>query len=407
MQHHRCLAFATLLIAGPTVAQTETIQIGPTRSGTLLAERIGSQVQIRCTLPGFAVPPTQPWAGGAAYDPILDAVWISDGTSLAAVDHATCSLVCGPMSWPLPQPGAVIVGLEVVESLGEVWILDSAGDLHRARHGCPPLLLSTCSTGLRQTAGRACGGLAVDEVQGFVFYTYSNWTTQSTQVFIAPISAPCLPMLPPLNMINCPTDPPLRAVTGLAVDGCAHHLFFTDGAVSVVMGYLISPFWWGAQPCGVRAILPGPNDPFIGLAVRSRAATSLGTACASTGCAPCPLVHRLANAPNFGNPAFALAIDGVPAGGFAWCLVGVYACSGPGLFLPPLCGPLTTGPLLGVLGPVFTGPGSGCNQVRFTVPVTRAVCGWPYSSQGAILCTSAGLPGTAMTNCLTWTVQSN
>src|SRR5262249_14772172 len=154
----------------------------------------------------------------------------------------------------------------------------------------------------------ATGGLAVDEVNRLVFYSYSNWTTGATTVHVATMANPCQ-IVQTLTAPVCPGVAP-RGITGLGVDAVRRILYLTDGMTTMAGSYIVLPgpmVVFTAQPCCTIAP-PVAGDFYVGLAVRSGRATSVGAPCANGACPACPMVHTLANSPNLGNASFALSL---------------------------------------------------------------------------------------------------
>jgi hypothetical protein len=406
-----CLATAALL-ATALPAQTPNNLIALTRTTPILAQRDHNNcAQLPfCNPPGFPPAPAQLYAGGTAWDPIRNGAWISNGTLLAEVDPNTCNYICPPAPAPLVSPNAVVTGLEMVETLNQVWMLDSFGNLYQMQYACPPIVLSMCNTGLALTATNATGGLAVDEKNRLVFYAYSNWAAATTTIHVATMANPCQ-IMQTFTAVACPGSL-LRSCTGLAVDCCREVLYMTDGILTVAWNYtvLVGPaVAFGLQTCCLLPP-PVPGDTYIGLGVRSGGATPFGPGCANGACPACPMVHSLRNSPNLGNAQFGLDLSGAPLGSLTWCAIGVGPCAGPGLLFPPLCGPLFTGPLLGTLGPVATPAGFGCGGFagfNLPLPMIPAFCGSVLSSQCVTFCITAAGNGTALSNCLSWELQGN
>ncbi|HLQ38773.1 MAG TPA: hypothetical protein VK348_13270 [Planctomycetota bacterium] len=406
------ITLTALGFAAAALAQTPNNLIALTRATPLIAQRDHNTCTPLpvCNPPGFPPAFAQPYAGGTAWDPIRNGVWISNGALLADVDPNTCAYICPPSPAPLVSPNAVVTGLEMLESINQVWMLDSFGNLYQMTYACPPAVTSICNTGLPLTATNATGGLAVDEKNRLVFYTYSNWVTGATQLHIATMGAPCA-TIQVVNVTPCTTGVPLNGVTGLGVDACRQILYLTDGINTMGWTYNVLPgpvLVFGLQTC-CNLPPPAPGDLYVGLAVRSGRATPFGGPCANGVCPLCPMVHTLVNSPNLGNLSFALSLTGAPLGNLAWCNIGGGACS-PNLAFPPLCGPLFTGPSLGLIGPVPTGVGAGCGgsaTFPLALPMIPPLCGAIISSQCIVLCSGGGAIGTSLSNCLSWEIQSN
>lgn len=404
------LLAAVLLAAVELAAQAPNNLIGLTRTTPLLNQRdhnACAQLPF-CAVPGFPPAVAVPYAGGTAWDPMRAGAIISNGQLIAEVDPATCSYICPPSPAPTTSPNALVTGLEVVESLNEVWLLDSFGALVRMNYGCPPVPFSTCNTGLPLTTTNATGGLAVDEKNRFVFYGYSDWTTGLSTIHVAPMAAPCQ-IVQTAAPAPCPLSVPLRGITGLAVDAVAQVLYITDGFQTIGWSYVVGgvAVVFGPQTC---CLLPPPaaGDLMIGLAVRTGRETSVGTSCATGTCPSCPMVHSLRNSPNLGNAAFTLGLDGVPLSSFAICGIGVGPCFTAGPVIAPFCGPiLVQAPLAATLGPVFTAAGAGCTGVAnfgLPLPMNPFFAGLVLSSQCVAFC---GASGNTLSNCISFELQSN
>jgi hypothetical protein len=209
--------------------------------------------------------------------------------------------------------------------------------------------------------------------------------------------------------IACAATPPLRGITGLAVDAGREILFLTDGFQTMSWNYAVAgpSLVFGPQSCcPLPPSLPG--DQWIGLAVRSGRETSTGVACATAGCPACPMTHSLRNSPNLGNAVFALGLDGAPLSSFAVCGLGVGPCLPVGPVVAPFCGPIHVAlPTITTLGPVFTAAGAGCTgTATFGLPLPNnpAFAGLVLSSQCVAFC---GAGGNSMSNCISFELQSN
>lgn len=356
---------------------------------------------LACTPAGFPQMVGLPYQGGTAWDPIRSGAWISNGPVLALVDD-NCNYLCPPMPTPTPAP---ITGLEVVESLNEIWATDANSNLVRMSHACPPAFLGMCNLGIAPTPTRGTSGLAVDEGRGLVFVCAGDWGTGASQLRVSLMGSPCTPFHIQPVVSTCSTVP-LRPLTGLAVDWANHTLYMTDGLQTIGWAYAFNP----AGPSIVFAplnccMVPG-TDMLIGLAVRPSRPVSVGAPCANGTCPACPMVHTLRNDPNLGNAQFALDLTGVPTGSVAFAALSIGGCTPAGTFIPGLCGPLwLSAPLWGSLGPNFPA-GGGCTSTTFPMPLPPmlAVAGMPVGSQCLALCPGGG---TSISNCLSWILQGN
>lgn len=403
------------LLLAPLGAQAPPNLIGLTR----LAPTIDQHDFAACApLPNCPAPgmppagPLPPWAGGTAWDPTRSQVWVSSGLRLASYDMAACAPLCPPVPCPTSTPNAFCTGLAFVESLNQLWVIDSQGVILQCQTGCPPTIVAMCNTGLAPGANSATTGLAVDEGRRLVFYSYSDFTTGMSIVNVASIGTPCQ-IFHRERVPACAPGAGFGAVTGLGVDWCRQVLYLTDGRTTQAWRYAVAP---GPSitftPIGCCTVpTPGPiADPLIGLCVRPGGATALGAPCANGTCPACPMAHVLRNEPNLGNASFTLGLDNAPSGRPAWCLIGAGPCTAPGALVPPICGPILLPVLLGNLGPAIMGGGGACGgtaNFALPLPVIPSLCGTVLSSQCVVLCPGALGLGTALSPCLSWRLQGS
>lgn len=410
--NHRSFPLALLLAAAPALAQTPSHLVGLTRNVPAFQHIDFANCQgiSRCTPAGFPnATPLPPWAGGTAWDPTTRGAWITNGLVLARIDD-NCNYQCPPMPLPFASPNVVVTGLEVVESLSQLWMTDSAGTLHRWSLGCPPQPLGMCQTGLTGPP-QVVSGVAVDEGLRLVFFSYPDFTANVNWIIVAPLAAPCQ-IMQRIPVQGCTTTTvPFRAITGLCVDWCRRVLYATDGVTTA--GFQYAPLAIGGigitnQTC---CALPTPAiDPMVGLAVRPGRETPHGPSCSNGACPNCPMVYALGNDSNLGNGAFHFDLRGAPTGMVAWALIGAGPCTPPGVLVPPLCGPIFTPVLLGTLGPVPTGGAGACTgaaQFPLPLPVAPALCGAVLSSQAVALCISTAGFGTSLSNCVSFRLQGS
>jgi len=402
------LALLAPFFAAVTTAQTPPHLVGVTRNVPMLRHQSHAPCGVlsQCPLPMPSSAGLPPYVGGTAWDPVRPGAWVSNGLLLAKFDD-TCGPMCGPMPIPTLGPNAFITGMEVVEGLNQLWMIDSLGLLHFYTNACPPAPLGTCNTGLGPTAiGNVTTGLAVDELNGIVFISYPVFPAGPNRIVVSLLATPCAPVS---QFVLPPCFAGFGAVLGLACDWGNQVLYATDGVTTVGMNYV-----WAAPN-----VLPGPVtccpttavvDPMIGLAIRPGRATSVGQPCANGSCAPCPQIHSLRNDPCLGNAQFTLGLDQAPSSALALLAVGIGPCMLPGVGGPPLCGPLYTVPLLGTIGPNLTGGVGVCNgTTNFTIalPVAPGLAGQVFSSQCVTICLGGGVLGFGMSNCLSWQLQGN
>ncbi|MCA8951815.1 MAG: hypothetical protein KDE27_20060 [Planctomycetes bacterium] len=346
-------------------------------------------------------------AGGTGWNPIKSAAWVTNGIDVALIDD-NCAVVCPPMPIPGFGPNRWATGLEFVESLNQILIIDQLGFLHSFADGCPINPLAVCNTGLAPMGAASTSGIAVDEGNRYVFISYSDFATGLNRIAVSQLNNPCQILCTLQVPTACPTVP-FGAITGLACDWGRQVLYATDGNSTIAMRYQI-----GAVCVQIVAVncctLAAAADPYVGIAVRPGRATTSGQPCANGTCPNCPMQHSLANDPNLGNAAFALDLTGAPAGSLAWCIIGAGPCTMPGVVVAPLCGPIFAQPTLGVLGVNPTGGAGGCSggtSFAFPLPPLPGLAGWTISSQCIAICTGSAGIGTAVSNCLSFTLQGS
>ena len=400
----RSLSFVAALVFGtiPLLAQSSPQLVGLTRNvADLRRHSIAACAPVaNCTPVGFPGSAGLPGnAGATAYDAIHSGTWISNGQFLACVDDA-CNYLCSPAPIPGLGGGVFVVGMEVVTRTQQLWVLDSANNLHVLDLACPPVQTSVCPVGFVNPF--VSGGLAVDDLAGFAFYTRFDPASGLNLIAYADAATPCVP-IGLMTVLPCAVA--VGAFTGLAVDSVDRVLYATDGLRTVAIDYVVTAAGTVALG-GVSCCPPVAGlDPLTGLALRPGRATPTGVSCNAGSCPACPMVQSTGGDSVLGNADFELRLNGAPAGSIAWCLIGDGPCvAGP--VVPPLCGPAYTLPLLGVLGANLT-VGAGCagsTQFPLPLPPNASLGGLVLSSQCFVWCPVAG-GGSAMTPCLSFELQ--
>src|SRR5260221_158702 len=241
-------------------AQAPAHLVGLTAQIPVLLHRDQSTCNnVSCTPPGFPQTLALPNAGGTGWDPVLSGAWISNGPVLACVDD-NCNYLCPPGPSPVP-PGALITGLEVVESLNEIWATDSLSNLVRISRACPSAMLSSCNTGVPFTPTRGTSGLAVDEGLQLVFIAAADWVSGASQLRISTMASPCTPFQV-LPIGGC-------AGPGFTIAGVCGPFFVT----AATLGTLGPVTATGGIGCAANAqfLLPIPLAPALaGLPIASQ-----------------------------------------------------------------------------------------------------------------------------------------
>lgn len=337
------------------------------------------------------------YAGGAAYDPRHDAVWVSSGTVVHEIGLATCTVRC-QFTPQMMNSNAVVSGLATLDGGRRLLQLETAPGYLGLRSydttACPPVpLRDGCSLNL--AGGAVAAGLAVDALNRLVFYSVSTPTAidWQTELVVARETDRCTPICRTILPSCGPFYPRSGLVTGLAYDVCSRQLYATNGRHT--------------QGLSVRDPLrcdlvqtwccpTGSAWDYKGLAYAPLApASSVGSGCAPAVCRACtPHTVLTGGAPILGNPDFALGIEAAEAGSRALLVLGAGTC-GTGIGLPFLCGPLhpnlQPAPYVSPPLPVL-GSGSGClgtAHLGIPLPLQPSLCGATLCAQWAIACPAA------------------
>ena len=411
------IAAATLL-AAVTTAQSPTNLIGLTHANSLLVKQDANTATCVARSCATLIPPTpitgQP-AGGTATDGRRSAVWISNGTELRLVDANTCRDLCpAPILMPGVFTASIVTGLAYYDPADTLFVVDARSRFYRFQPvagatGCTLQGGFVCDASGVHPPGDQIAGLAVDDVNGLLYYTSSSFNTAlpNNILYVAPIGNPCNPIcrIP----IRACGNSLLGAIRGAAYDACKRTTWLTDGRQTA--GYLVSNSACTVQNVACCPLLLPTNDIYVGLCLRPSESQPFGRSCVGAPCQPCPaLRHTTTWAPIGGSVSFDLS--GAPAPARALLGIGFGPCQSPGVGLPILCGPIHV--FLGPPPAIFAGPfavnGVGCNGtlgVRVPVPLNPSLCGFVISSQYILACQGGGALGFAVTNCVNTQISSS
>lgn len=349
-------------------------------------------------------------AGGTAYDPRHQSVWVSEGTSLVEYDIRSCRAIC-KVKPTLVNARAAVTGLAIADSTSTLYVLESLpGHVAITPYNiarCPPVAGKSCSMKINNPRGVAAG-LAYDEANKLLYVAFSEpaFVGFINTVFVTDAKSPCT--------VICRFSPAAcdvrsqRMYTGLAYDACSKKLYVTEGSrtrITKVTNPRKCQFTDGAccNKTGSAmsrglAIVPGWEQK------------SIGSSCVSKGC---PLCRSMLNSisggdPSLGNKTFALDLAGAPIQSFGLPWIGIGACS-QGVKIPVLCGLFypRIGPLL---FPGFAMPANGRTQCRasirmpFPIPVARVLCGLRICTQWLVLCNGGAL---GLSNAHEFTIASS
>lgn len=394
------IAAAILLTASNVTAQASASLVGLTRFTNTLQQSLHTPCTLLPSCPAPGLPPaTSPTAGGTAFDGSNNNMWATSGQALASYSGPiTCTLVCPPGPCPKSSPAANASGLDVVESLGELWITDDLGWLTRCNNVCPPTISAQCP--ITMLPGDIPTGVAVDDGRGLVFYTALNAT--GSRLYIAQIATPCTPFAN-VPLLDCFSFAIPSA--GIAVDWGNAIVYWTDGRGTYSFTYTYNSsgpsITFGAQTC---CIIVSPNDPYTDLTLRPRGVSPAGNPCANGTCPVCPNIHTLRNAPILGSTV-EFGLDNAPEAALAICALAIGSCTAGAPTIPPLCGPLLLpGPPSSLPFQITTGSSGCAGSATFLwpLPAIPAFAGLPIASQVIVIC-GAGT-GTALSNCIDFTL---
>ena len=409
MHHHPSAFLLALLPALCPLGRAQTAPglLGLTRTTpVLLWQDPAACTTQRClpAMPNAAGVPA--FAGGTAWDPTRSAVWVTNGKQLGLFAAATCTTLCPPFALPMPDPAT---GLAFLRSRGLLLVSDAQNRLTVCKPACGTLTVQNQCQAFSPGANQfVIGGLAVSEVRDLVFYAASNWlptVPPGPTLFVAKPATPCQYFCK-IAIPACATAS-LGPISGAAYDECGDLVWVTDGQVAVALRCNLTTCTAQVAAC---CRLPTVAEPWIGLCMQPSPPLSSGQSCTAPACPSCPaLRHGLLGDPVLGNPSFALQLAGAPANAQAFVVLNIGRCGG-GLTLPPFCGPLLVplqpSPLL--LGGFPTGGSIACTGTAVAglpIPPNPAFCGAVLSSQYLALCPAAAGFGTAVSNCLSWTIE--
>ncbi len=415
----RFLAIGAIILAPTLSAQSDSRFMGLTAGTPLLqTQDISTCAASVCAPPGF--PSTSAaCAGGTAYDTRTRGTWISNGAAIAKVDSRNpfCDYQC-PITLLPPSPIAngVVTGLAHHHRLNQLWATTSNNNLRRfeiTNNGCGLVDTGLCHINL--PLNLTLTGIAIDDVNGRVFYSASSWTGPSIaggQVFVATQLDPCNPFCA-VPVANCPNGTPLQQLRGIAYDACTDTLFVTDGQTTV-RGQLSSTVL--CQMALVGGCCPNPlpqTEPYVGLSIEPSTEATVGAPCTNGACPNCSPSHGLVGDPVLGNLDFGVAGRNLPANTIAATFFNIGPCDPNGLLVPPFCGPLhvnLTPTLLAFSQP--TGGSIGCTGSTFlqiSVQADPALCGLVISTQVMGICIPSpiGNAGTYSSPCLSWKISAS
>lgn len=344
-----------------------------------------------------------PYAGGTAYDPREQAVWVSDGGTIFSQSLQNCGFLC-QLEPAMRSPKAVVSGLAVADRKRQLFHLETApgyyGIVIYDDSKCPPKAIRSCTFTL---AGKStAAGLAYDELRDILY------VGSGQSIFLRRASAPCQLICHPF-LRNCGTK--LGPITGLGYDACTKFLYATDGRT--IQRIEIASV--GQQGCVTR---PGPCCPkgtkgsYRGLAVvPGWSKRVVGKPCSQSPCPSCPSMTAdlYGGVPGLGNQEFGISLGKAPPGQQAYLALALGPCTAG---LPVFCGrfhPNLANPNL-IFGPMLTsgrGICDGTARSPLPIPVDTSFCGQWFCVQWVVLCRRGTEIGIGFSNAVQFTTTGS
>lgn len=374
-------------VSSPLLPASGAIQIQDVDNGCQAAKQLCSAILLNNPVL---------YAGGTAYDPRHQSLWVSDGRALVEVGLTTCKILCTPKP-NIMQQGAVFSGLAVARKRGMLYHLESVpgylGILPWNNSSCPPVpTKGGCFMQIDKSA--TAGGLAYDEVRDLLYYTVSTpgVTGPTNMLYVASPTNACNPICK-VNLPVCGTSTLMGMITGLAYDPCTKQLYATDGQATMRLSML------DPQKCSLKLIdcctKQAGGGLYQGLAVlRGWSQQNVGSSCVTQGCPYCPSLQTafFGGDPALGNPDFGIQMSNGPSGSLGTLAIGLGNCT---TGTPFLCGNLylsLSSPIL-VL-PMGTLQGNQClatAQLKVPIPTNSNLCGIKVCLQSLAVCGGGGL----------------
>lgn len=247
------------------------------------------------------VPPPVGLLGDSAVDALNDVVWITDGLILSAyVDGASITNVPVPAGTLLGGP---VTGLGFDSANGLLWLTDgtSAAAIPAPGPGCPGLPLATIAPFVLPLGGALALDVAWDS------WTGTLWVCDNTGIVTNVTTAGAIGPAGSFAPSSCGLG---TVLSGIAFDSATGNLFVTDGVGIEYVTPTGAPapptFYAPGSPC-VTPPPPGPPAALSGLAYSPRP-RRYGSACATAGSPPnIDFVGSFSTSP---NPAFGINLSG-------------------------------------------------------------------------------------------------
>ncbi len=333
-------------------------------------------------------------AGGTAYDPVTQSVWITNGTEVQQIRLSDKKVLC-KFKAMLMDSKAVVSGLAVGRGGTRLIQLETragyAGLRSYSLRSCPPIpLRDGCKLSFLGRSEYAAG-LAYDPVRDLVLYTVTKpfGTISINTLYVAKDSARCKPICKqPLPFCG----PPLLGtdVLGLAYDACQGKLYATFGGKTGVYD-MPDP-----SRCALKlrhCCNKGFGLWFKGLAVLPGwRQFPFGSGCVGKGCPFCNKIRlRLTGGDPFpGNSRFGITVEFAPVRSYGLLLLAPGRCT-KGVGYPFLCGAIfpVMGPTTLVIPYGFLQGKGQClasGTMPLPIPKDPKLCGLTLCSQALAIC---------------------
>ncbi len=414
---------APILAQGPLVSQDRLIGwTDPLGSSGATPGSVDWQDAVKCptatkvctNVLNRAVVNTIRYAGGTAYDPRVQAVWVSEGLILQLRKVRGCKVLCKFKARLINPKAGRVTGLAHSDAKPRLFQLESAPGYYGVvtyAHKAPCKLQAISKCLYKLPPKWTAAGLAYDETSDNLFVSVYDPANDQNYVYTAPASSPCKPVCKWAIPKKCPQNfNKSNQVFGLAYSACRKELYATYGshASFTAVIYVFNP------KCKFqfrRCCRKGNKGVYKGLAfVPGWKASIRGKSCTSAPCPNCPVITAGVGGgdSSLGNTAFSLTLSGAPAGGLGVPVLSLGPCTNG---IPLFCGRFypNFGALL-ILGPATPITGAGCNgSASRPVPLPNipGLCGKSMCTQWAVFCITGAGFGIGLSRAYEFTVASS
>lgn len=334
-------------------------------------------------------------SGGAAYDPINQSLWVTNGSLLEEYPLASkCTASCRGKTSPMGS-ASTVTGLAIDFENRVLYHLETApgsfGILPYDIKSCPPVPLKGGCTVKLSNPRATAGGIAYNKLDGLFYVAVSEpaFVGYISTLYVVSKSGCQVICTYPLNTCDVRTQ---DAITGLAWDHCSGTLFATDGTNTRAM----KPT--DPRKCQVTVgvcCAKGGTTRWQGLAVLpGTTGKVVGTGCTGKGCASCTqqALYPAGGDAVLGNKGFYIAWRGAPISASGILFAGPGLCT-KGLQLPFLCGlfhPSLNPGFMPLGSAVLSGRTQCTGAANYPLPLPRdpALCNISICVQGLLVCSA-------------------